>query len=339
MSAADVARVKAALSDPVELCQTLGILDGATRQAGGVLIRCPKHREKTPSCSVTKGPDGTVRVKCFGCDWGADALGLVGMVLGTTAFPDTLEHAAALAGVSLQDTSETRPTVKAGGKAPHPEASRPEAPPSRDYPPLPEVLGLWNAAGRIGSDPDAGRMLVGRAIDPTVASDLGLARVLTRGIPLPAWARYRGQSWLETGHRLLLPVYDHQGELRSVRAWRVTDGDSPKRLPPSGHLTGGLVLANQRARELLQAAGLPCRVLFVEGEPDTLTWATRTREPVFGIISGGWTKEHARHIPLGSQVIIRTHHDDAGEKYARAIAETLKGRCQILRGGAGVQAA
>lgn len=339
MTTADVSRIRSALSDPADVCQRLGILDGAVRQTTGVTIRCPKHREKTPSCSVTKGSDGTIRVKCFGCDWGTDVLGLVGMVMGTTAFPDTLRAAADLAGVSLDQDTEPGTTRQPGGKTVHPEAPPADPQPVREYPPLPEVLGLWNAARPIGSDPDAGLMLVSRAIDPSVATELGLARVLAPMASLPRWARFKGQSWIETGHRLVLPVYDHQGEMRSVRAWRVTEGDSPKRLPPSGHLTGGLVLANQRARELLQASGLPCRVLFVEGEPDTLTWATRTREPVFGIISGGWTKDHAKRIPLGSQVIIRTHHDEAGEKYARAIAETLRGRCQILRGGASVQAA
>lgn len=339
MNNPDIQRVKAALSDPVELCQTLGLLEGSQRQTGGVMVRCPKHREKTPSCSVTTGPDGTVRVKCFGCDWGTDALGLVGMVLGTTSFPDTLGQAAALAGVSLQDDRETRPQAKPDGLAPRSEPRPAEPVASRDFPAATEVLGLWNSAAPVHADPDAALMLVKRAIDPSVVAELGLARVLTRDTHLPAWAKYRGASWLETGHRLLVPVYDSAGELRSVRAWRVTEGDSPKRLPPGGHSAAGLVLANARARALLQTPGLPCRVVFVEGEPDTLTWATRTREPVFGVMSGGWTREHAAKIPLGSQFVIRTHHDEAGEKYARAIMDTLKGRGQILRGGSDVKAA
>ena len=47
------------------------------------MIKCPAHNDKTPSCKVWDGPDGTARFHCFaGCDWrdvraGAEALGLV----------------------------------------------------------------------------------------------------------------------------------------------------------------------------------------------------------------------------------------------------------------------
>ena len=53
--------------------------------AGGHMIKCPAahHDDRTPSCKVWDGPDGSVMFHCFGgCDWrdvraGAEALGLM----------------------------------------------------------------------------------------------------------------------------------------------------------------------------------------------------------------------------------------------------------------------
>ena len=56
------ADVKRTLADPRKLCEALGLVEGSTRQAKGLSIRCPAHAERNPSCSVTAGDDGTVRV-------------------------------------------------------------------------------------------------------------------------------------------------------------------------------------------------------------------------------------------------------------------------------------
>ena len=329
-------RVRANLRDPVALCGELGLLDGSQRQAGGVLIRCPAHMDNTPSCSVTLRDDKTIGVKCFGCNWGADAIGLVGMARGLTRYRDQLEAAAAIAGVYLEDSSPQNHAPRAPlaiqPQRPQPE---PEPVPSREYPPESEVLAMWNEARPVGTDVEAAMMLLRRKIDAGTIADDGQAKVLHISMRIPAWARFKGSSWLDTGHRLILPVYDSKGALRSVRAWRVTDGDSPKRLPPSGHAAQGLVLANARARALLTAAPgqqAPQRkIVMVEGEPDFLTWAAVTRSPLFGIMSGGWTQAHAERIPFGSDVYIRTHRDQAGDKYAAEIAKTLKGIAVIHR--------
>ena len=61
-----VAEVRRTLVDPVRVCERLGLAKGARRQSTGLSIRCPAHAERTPSCSVTRGPDGTIRVRCFG---------------------------------------------------------------------------------------------------------------------------------------------------------------------------------------------------------------------------------------------------------------------------------
>ena len=81
----DADRIRYALNDARALCDALGLLEGHigrgwSKQAGGVMVRCPWHDEKSPSCSVTRGPDGTVRVRCFGCGATGDALTLIAEV-------------------------------------------------------------------------------------------------------------------------------------------------------------------------------------------------------------------------------------------------------------------
>lgn len=98
-------RIRERLDDPTELCRFLGLLDRYKRQAGGgVLIRCPAHKDQTPSCSVTHGDGGTVRVRCFACDFTGDAITLIATVHGLDVrgeFRRVLEIGAGLAGIPI----------------------------------------------------------------------------------------------------------------------------------------------------------------------------------------------------------------------------------------------
>jgi hypothetical protein len=69
-------------------------------------------------------------------------------------------------------------------------------------------------------------------------------------------------------------------------------------------------------------------VVIAEGEMDAAAWACTqpTDVAVLGIFSGSWTAAHATRIPDGARVLIATHCDRDGEKYARAIVETLEDR-------------
>ena len=200
------------------------------------------------------------------------------------------------------------------------------------YPPELEVDALWSACQPVTADAEAVALLEGRALDVTAIERLSLARALPLG-GLPIWARYDGRSWASSGHRLVLPVYDAEGRMRSVRGWRVTEGSGPKRLPPVGHKAAGLVLANAAVRAMLAGAPSPAavRLVVVEGEPDFLAWASRTADGVIGLGSGFWTAAHAAHVPDGARVIIRTHHDAAGDAYAAAVRASLHGRCVVFR--------
>lgn len=313
------------------------------RMAGReAFICCPWHGEKNASCTVAIGQSGTLRIHCFACDQTWDIHSLVGQLQGLdprSAFRDLLRAEAELLGRwdivdELEGKAEPRP-------APRPApAPPPPAEPERTYPDAVQVSDLLAACGLTGNDRQVAEWLRTRDLDADQVDVLGLAYALPRASQsLPPWARFRGRSWTETGHRLIVPLHDHLGTVRSVRAGRVGYGDSPKRLPPAGHKVSGLVMANAMALELLRAGAWPDfaqdhSLVITEGEPDWMTACIRWPAPAhLGIYSGAWTTDIARRIPDGTNVAIWTDPDATGEKYAWAVASTLSSRCHVIRGG------
>jgi hypothetical protein len=209
----------------------------------------------------------------------------------------------------------------------------PPAEPPREYPPISEVGKIWSMGLAIETDTDASDYLRGRQIDPAAATRLGLAHVLANGCTVPAWATCKAGPWSTSGYRLIVRAWDAGGKLRSVRSWQVDGAEGPKRLPPSGHKQAGLVQANACAVKMLLGQAPAGRVLICEGEPDWMTWSTRVPADVavFGIGSGAWTPEHAAKIPKGSEVLILTHRDPAGHKYAKHVLDTLSEKLQVWR--------
>ncbi len=327
MSDDAVREIKRALSDPLKVCDSLGLLGGKgtfTRQGGGVLVRCPVHSDRTPSCSI-QNKGGVLLWKCHACDQDGDVLTLVAALHGLSMdgddFRQVLILAAELGGLhglvaelEAKGEKRSRPAL----------VVRPETPPEpeRDYPPRAEVAALWSSTLQFG---DAEReWATSRSLDADLFPDLA-RRLPLEGV-LPRWASYQGRSWRETGHRVVVPMFDAAGEMRSVRAIRVTDGESPKRLPPGGHKASGLVMACEFAQGMLCGTYIPARVLILEGEPDFLSAMAYPWDEVYariGITSGSWTAAIAERIPSCSTVILGTHNDAAGEKYAKAIEATL----------------
>lgn len=280
-------------------------------------------------------------MKCHGCDFTGDVFTLIAAVHGLdvrSAFKEVLAVGAELAGYREQ-AEELRQ-----GRAPSTPKERAPAPtpqPERDYPPQGEVEELWGTAQPVESDREACTMLVARRIDPALVTSVDLARVIhpqTHHSRLPEWARYKGkqavsQSWTKTGHRMIVPVFDCQGQMRSVRAWRVTDDASlPKRVPPAGHKASELVLANKLAIGWLRGERRPGSLVVTEGEPDTLARSIASPgEFVVGVMSGSWHDGFAKRVPYGCEVIIRTHLDNAGERYADAVAKSVEARAIVRR--------
>jgi CHC2 zinc finger len=354
MSLHDATIVRRLLTDPLKLCTSLGLLDGAKRQGGGLLVRCPAHSERTPSCSVTPGPDGTVRARCFGCDWSGDALTLIAAVRGLSLRSSADFRGVLSEGAEIGGDHALASELRAGASRVDRELppALPLAPP-REYPPIAEVRELWDSAVSVEADPDAWEWLRSRGVDPRRVFESGVARVLPLGTKVPPWARYGAANWVATGHRLLIPVLDAAGTLRSVRACRIEEPRDcevpegleleavrrlqaerpsvPKRLPPAGCKASGLVMANRLALLMLRGHACPVRLVVVEGEPDFFTHATHSEDAVLGIVSGSWSDDFARAVPTGTRVFIRTHNDAAGDRYAATITDTLAQRCGVWR--------
>ena len=333
--------VKAALCDVRRVIEALGLFGEGRRRArtqgAGFVICCPAHDENTPSCSV-QYRDGMIKWRCHGCDAHGDALTLVALVHGLNMksdFPKVLLEAARLGGlwhiVSELEGREVRGPIIAPPRRPPP----PERP--RTYPD--GVDEFWASCGLVTDDVVAADYLRGRGIDPDLVDAKELARSLPRSGALPRWASYRGDrpvslSWREDDYRIIVPAYDHAGVMRSVRAWRVTPGPTPKRLPPSGHLAAKLVMADAFGLAMLRGERAPKVVAIVEGEPDLLSRCVVQDAPdiaTIGITSGSWCREFAERVPVGATVAVRTDLDRAGDKYAAEIIESLKRRAFVRR--------
>jgi hypothetical protein len=339
------ADIKRTWVDVRAVLEALRLLDGAQRERAGFIIRCPWHNERTPSCSVqVKG--GVVLAHCFACDRNGSVLDLVAAIEGLDTardFPAVVRRAAELAGrhdiiAELEGKADAPPRP-----APKPRTAPPPEP-ERTYPPADELAELWESCKPVTADDPACAWLRSRALEPEAVAVRDLARALPRTAALPRWAWGPGGSWIESGHRLIVALHDAAGIMRTVRAGRIIEGNTPKRLPPAGHKAGQVVMADTIALEVLRLGKAPdyiaepLRIVIAEGEPDWLTWATNrpldSRKPLFGvlgIIAGAWCAELAARIPSGAHVIIRTDHDRAGEKYADDIIATLASRCTVRR--------
>ena len=332
--ALDPSAIKVTLSDPERVLGLLGLLDGAKRQAHGFMVCCPWHSERTPSCSVKLASDGTIAAHCFGCGAGGDVLSLVAAARGLDArrdFPRVVELAADLAGGSLDGY---RPPVRRA------------MPALRLPPPVESVGALWAAAKPVTDDADLARQLLGRCLDPAIIEDRDLARCLPSSGTLPKWARSGSQTWRDSDHRLLFPLWNAEGSLCSVHARLVESGQTEraKGMFPASHSAGGLFLADSFALLLIRSGvpkwwrqREPPSVIITEGAPDFLTVATHYgcseyAPAVLGILSGSWSDELAARIPTECRVIVKVHRDEAGQKYRDQICRSLSGRCRVFVG-------
>jgi hypothetical protein len=336
--------------------------------------RCPFHdgRNYTSFCVDTQ----TLRWKCFsGCHPGhGDYLHYLngGRRLQGRDFHETVRRAAEIAGVATDSNSYRNLTGGAGRGNTRRSAVQPDSKTGQvlRYPDLGEVSHVWRSCSPVGQDcrarkwlghrlvagpeyglPEAGQSPQ-RAIDDVVRAveDKDLVRVIPYGLPLPDWASY-GFSWARTNYRLVFPLYDHFGRMRSLhaRSLSIQPHSGPKAVTAKGTSTVGLVMADALGQQMLAGGALPewwqgdtpFRVVVTEGEPDFLTWAVQPSDAmeyppaVLGIIGGGtsgsWTPDLAARVPSGHKVVIRTHHDEAGQRYAACIHQSLRGRCSVSR--------
>ena len=238
-------------------------------------------------------------------------------------------------------------TAPEGDTPPAPPRRLPAAPaaPERHYPALREVADLWTfGAVPVHELPEGRRWLEALLPGGCGVCPPHLARIIPtpeqararwglRYGParsrLPRWARWGALPWHAAGYRILLPMYDACGRLRSLRARHhdLPAPGAPKAVSPAGCRVSGLVFANQLGVEMLRGQASPALVLLTEGGTDTLA-ASLLSPPhvpraILGVGSGAWTADHADQIPPGAEVVIATDPDEAGERYAQQIVASL----------------
>ena len=330
MSTAIADALRSDLNDPAHVADALGLERSRIEKAKWA---CPYHGGT--SLSLRCGRDGTLQVRCFGCDEvHGDVFTLVAYARGLHPrrnFREVLLETAKLANrYDLIDELERGPS--APRPAPPPRPIRP--PQAPEYPPCAEVVETWERAAHACDDADVSRWLESRGLDPHRITDFSVARALVQK-DVPAWAALGRRPWPDAGYRLIVPAYDANGSMRSLRARALSPDVPVKEVAASGFTSAGLILGEGSATAMLRGESAPDRVLVAEGVPDFLTWATRFSDAeelppaVMGVFSGSWTAEMAARVPAGARVAVRTHDDAAGRGYANRVAESLGEKCNV----------
>jgi hypothetical protein len=332
----------------------------ATDDRRGWIAPCPscgRERRNASTPGEKRGAIGTTGAgwSCFPCGAAGDAVDLVAHRLGGARFRElgAPKKADVRAWCERFLRIDTRARPSPGpGIAPAPHAG-PKPPPPRS-----EVLWMLNrACVRVWADEEVRAYLERRGIDPVAVDDACLAFALRADLALPRWARRDGAAWNESGHRLIVPLFDSSGVVTSVLARQVrampAEG-SPKTTFAIGGRSG-LVMACPFARSILARGAVPSsaelgawwptgegaprlRVIVCEGDSDFLAtavgpsvrarWADADElaPAVIGIESGAWTDAIAARVPDGAEVVIATDADKAGDEYSARIVRTLERR-------------
>jgi hypothetical protein len=320
----------------------LGLKTAPARGAsGGSVYGCPacgverRHagrRDRRGALGVRRDGSG---FRCMDCDLSGDSIDLVALVLrgkrfrelGPTARDEVRDWCGKFAGVE-------------------PQSAKAPAPPPAQYPPEAEVRCFWDGCVAADTDPAVRDYLASRKVWPTLVTSFDLARALPADRATPAWASRwdmdlkRPVSWVESGHRLIIPLFDERGLMRSVLARNIDGTAQIKSLAPSGFGRAGLLMADGFGRWLLATgqrpewwhAGRELRLVVAEGETDYLAWATQWSDAAefapatLAVVSGSWCPQVAARIPDGTTVVIATDNDKAGDRYAATIADTFATR-------------
>ncbi|MCK6587100.1 MAG: CHC2 zinc finger domain-containing protein [Polyangiaceae bacterium] len=332
------ADVRGSLVDPARVAEMLGLKIGRQRQRGGVFVGCPWHGEKTPSCSITVGDDGTLRAHCFGCKETGDVLSLIAAVNGydlRADFPRILEEGARLAGIRLEDD------VDHGGARARLTRPKPSPPPAIEPARLAAVLAPLLAIGRLDGSPmvreveayldrrgllSAARADGWAALPPRGPAQAALGRVLTDNFEasdLLACGIMRRNpggglalSWAE--HRLVIPWRGPDGAVSHYQRRLIGPGagDAPKYIGPTS-----IKAPWPYGVEALSRAPASAPIAFVEGAVDVvalqaldgLEAPAGEERVILGVPGSGWCLEWAE-LARGRVVYIASDADAWDEK-------------------------
>ena len=299
--------------------------------------------------------------RCHRCDAHGDPVNLAAWVLlgvykPTDSSWGELQTTCADAGLCDSPTEKSgyRSRMRIRKPCPDRKPPRPAArvAPAPIRPPIAEVLALWDTCRPVTSDMDVAGWLIGRGLQPEICAAQDVVRALPSKGPLPSWATF-GRPWTQSSHRVIIPMYGPTGMLETLHARALAPRDPKgrdKAASPKGAQVAGSIMANgngvallgreqvketSAARSKTYTLTTKTTILIAEGVPDFLTWATHYSDDesapvVLGIISGSWSDAIAERVPDDSRVLIRTHADKAGHKYAHRIRDSLRDRCQVF---------
>jgi hypothetical protein len=229
---------------------------------------------------------------------------------------------------------------------PEPPARRASPPAPLAFPPVEEVMALWTRTeplerladateeGPVEPLPDTMRdALLRHEIDLGGVDLFSLAGIIPADAPLPSWAVDDvGKSWIETGHRLLVPLVDLEGEVRSLRAVCPETG---RALSPSGHHTRGLVLADHTARQLLNRQPpqrraldvvITSRVLDFLALASSVSDANEAPPAMLGVLGSTNLRTLSQCIPPRSRVVLQIGRSEQEDRLALALRRELLSR-------------
>lgn len=331
----DVAELRRQLSSPRVIGAALGLDRGAQRQRGDAMtVFCPWHKEKTPSCSITRGDDGTLRAHCFGCKTSGDVLSLIAAQRGfdiKTQFREVLEEAASIAGGDWPDLE------------PQPEQGEPECLSPASYNAIanallelcpivnePDVIGycerrvllLEGAQARVGALPErAGQQaLIEKLLCTFSAETLEAAGLLWRD---------RDTDALQLEHlafpenRLVLPWQNLDGTISALQRRRLDDRKGGRYVFPRG-IKPSLPFGAER----LRAHGADRILVLCEGAIDTLALRMLGRRDRMSLLPlgvpglDGWRSDWAR-FAKGREVWIGFDADAPAELAAERVSADL----------------
>lgn len=180
-----------------------------------------------------------------------------------------------------------------------------------EYPPIAEVEALWTSCGPLRRDDAVARWLAseGRSARDLDARDA--ARALPVGAACPSWARASSRRvWSRSPYRVLFPLYDAQGVMRSLLAryvGRVHDSRPQRRalLATRAAYTyerRGLVLADADGVGILRGE-VSAPVAIVDGD-EGLCRSRDLREATIAVLSGSWSEDLARRVANGATSLV-----------------------------------
>ena len=349
--------VRRALTDPRALCQRLALARGARRQRDGLMILCPWHEEKTPSCSVRVAPDRTIAAHCHACGASGDALSLIAAARGLDLrrdFREVLAEGARIAGldpsgIALRPSlAKARPPASKRAKSlgplpvPGPRTGNvPAPPPAIDDATFSAISHVLLDLGRLDDSPiarDVSRYLGSRklldlaradrwaALPPPGDTQSAWLKLLVDVFGREAleasglvWRRGKGIGFAHPAHRLVIPWRSPDGAVTTLQRRRIDRESEKKYVFPAGRPTRfPYGIEKVRPGETLAIA---------EGAADVLAlrWLLR-RDGVDAAVVGlagaqSWDGAYAKYA--GERAIIGLDADRTGHLAVGAIAHDL----------------